>query len=85
MLIDTALAGVTETLEKITKKVNRGDSVNRIRVRSIGPKVFIDITIAVVNNLSIEQAHAICDAVEKEIHKLEHDADITIHAEPHGK
>jgi divalent metal cation (Fe/Co/Zn/Cd) transporter len=59
------------------------NSIKRIRIRPAGVTIFVDITVTVDRQLSMEKAHDISDNIEKKIKDSIPEADITIHLEPH--
>lgn len=83
VLVDTMPTGLSEKINRIAKQVKGVISVKRLRIRSVGVTIFIDMTIAVKGNLAVEEAHLICDEIEREIKDLMPQADITIHSEPY--
>ncbi len=55
--------------------------VDRIRVRRAGNRHFVDATVSVARTASLEQVHALSDAIEKRIGEIV-PADVMVHAEP---
>lgn len=53
-----------------------------LRTRRAGNQRYIDLHLVMARDISLEQAHQICDQVEVEIRNVLRDASITIHAEP---
>jgi cation diffusion facilitator family transporter len=56
-----------------------------IRTRQAGRMTFIDFHLVVPGSMSVEAAHAICDAIEAKLREEVDDALITIHVEPENK
>lgn len=56
-----------------------------IRTRQAGRMTFIDFHLVVPGTMSVEAAHAICDAIEAKLREEVDDALITIHVEPENK
>ncbi len=54
----------------------------RVRVRTAGRKLFADVTVAAGRTSSLERAHDIAEAVEKEIERVVPGADVVVHVEP---
>lgn len=54
-------------IKKVTKKVSGVESVPMIRTRRMGHKVWIDLTIGVQKQVSIERARGIAETVEEEL------------------
>lgn len=56
--------------------------IKSMRTRKAGMKKNIELTLSVDKEMSIQQAHELCDKIEEEIEKTLHNTDITIHVEP---
>jgi divalent metal cation (Fe/Co/Zn/Cd) transporter len=55
--------------------------VDRVRVRRAGNRHFVDATVSVARTASLEQVHALSDAIEKRIGEIV-PSDVMVHAEP---
>jgi len=55
--------------------------VERVRVRRAGNRHFVDATVSVPRTTSLEQVHALSDAIEKRIGEIV-PSDVMVHAEP---
>ena len=53
-----------------------------LRTRRAGSQSYIDLHLVMAADISLEQAHHICDQIEVEIQSALHEASVTIHAEP---
>lgn len=82
VLVDTAPAGITEKVTEIISSLDEIISVERIRVRPLGPSVSIDIALAVSRKLSLEKVQSIVKKIKAKIAEEIHKADIIIHASP---
>jgi ferrous-iron efflux pump FieF len=58
--------------------------VHDIRTRSSGSAQFIQLHLELDKNLTLDEAHAISDEVEASLKLAFPDADVLIHADPHG-
>lgn len=56
-----------------------------LRTRRAGNRSYIDLHLVMAGDISLEQAHAICDQVEAEIRAMLNDASVTVHGEPCDK
>jgi cation diffusion facilitator family transporter len=56
-----------------------------VRTRNAGSATFIDFHLVVHGSMSVQDAHAICDRIEKALRAAVSDAMITIHVEPEEK
>ena len=53
-----------------------------LRTRRAGSQSYIDLHLVMARDISLEQAHQICDQIEVEIQSALREASVTIHAEP---
>lgn len=79
----------TTVYDKIFEAVDRvqgASNPHRVRSRQIGSMYMIDLDIEADGNISLSEAHAIADAVEKSIKEsVENVYDIVVHIEPKGR
>jgi cation diffusion facilitator family transporter len=54
----------------------------RVRIRSGGKNLFADVTVAAGRTATLERAHDIAEAVEREIARVAPGADVVVHVEP---
>lgn len=75
--------------EKIFEAVDRVSGANnphRVRSRQIGSMYMIDLDVEADGNITLNEAHAIADAVEESIKRsVENVYDIVVHVEPQGE
>jgi cation diffusion facilitator family transporter len=57
-------------------------SYHKLRTRKAGSQRYIDLHLIMPKNTSIEDAHVMCDHLEKDMHNRLHRTDVTIHVEP---
>jgi ferrous-iron efflux pump FieF len=55
-----------------------------MRTRSSGPAQFIQLHLELDPEMTLIEAHAICDEVEEQILRRFPRAEVMIHADPHG-
>jgi cation diffusion facilitator family transporter len=55
---------------------------HKIRTRKAGSQRYIDFHLVVSRHISVEQAHQLCDRIEREIEKRLSHTSVTIHVEP---
>jgi cation diffusion facilitator family transporter len=83
--LDALLDAAPEGLQKqIAMAIGRMDGVldvDRVRVRRAGNRHFVDATVSVARTASLEQVHALSDAIEKRIGEIV-PSDVMVHAEP---
>lgn len=58
------------------------DDVTRVRSRSDGKHVIVDLTVTVASHASTEQSHRIADAIEHLLAEQFGTSDVTVHIEP---
>lgn len=72
-----------KVIEDILAKYNgRSLSYRSLRTRKAGPERFIDLTLELDGDLSLNHVHEVCDMLEIEIKNRLPACDITIHCEP---
>ncbi len=83
-LLDEKLAPSQQTaIEDCLGKHSREVSgFHALRTRRAGSQSYIDLHLVMAADISLEQAHQICDQIEAEIKSTLHEASIIIHAEP---
>ena len=83
-LIERAVDQATiEQIKDVIKANTQIRQWHRLRTRTVGREVFLDLHILVDPNLSIAAAHAIADGLEKALHKqITRPVNITVHIEP---
>ncbi|OGO30561.1 MAG: hypothetical protein A2Z29_11320 [Chloroflexi bacterium RBG_16_56_11] len=57
-------------------------SFHKLRTRKAGPQRYIDLHLVMPRHVSIEEAHQMCDHLEKDIRHRLIRTDVTIHVEP---
>jgi cation diffusion facilitator family transporter len=80
-LLDVAPEGLQENIARAVAEMEGVLDVDRIRVRRAGNRHFVDATVSVARTASLEQVHALSDAIEKRIGEIV-PADVMVHAEP---
>ncbi|MBF0482576.1 MAG: cation diffusion facilitator family transporter [Desulfovibrionaceae bacterium] len=81
-LLDGSQTDQSEAIERAVSRVPGVAKVSHLRLRQSGPAAFVDMTLVVREDLSLEEAHAISDAAEQAVlDQLAH-ADIVVHIEP---
>lgn len=81
-LLDTAPRGLADKVEKVAGAVNGVVDAHAIRIRASGAHTFIDMHITMNGNVTLNEAHAATEIIEKAIHGIVSPADITVHVEP---
>jgi len=81
-LIDVAPPGSAEQVRRIATRVRRVVDVERVRVRAVGNKLFVDLVVAVSRTLPFDQVAAVKDAVARAIAAEIPNAEATVTTEP---
>jgi cation diffusion facilitator family transporter len=83
-LLDEKLPPLQEVvIEDCLKKHSRQVSgYHALRTRRAGSQSYIDLHLVIAGDISLEQAHQICDQVEVEIQSVLREASVIIHVEP---
>ena len=82
VLLDRAPRGVARKIADEAIRVPGVVGCRRIRVRQVGPTLFVDMVVEVARATPLEQAHAIVSDVESRVRLLEPQSDIVVHFEP---
>jgi len=72
-------AVIEDSLRKHSRAVS---GYHALRTRRAGSQSYIDLHLVIAGDISLEQAHQICDQVEIEIQSALREASVIIHAEP---
>jgi cation diffusion facilitator family transporter len=74
-LLDTAPNGLEEKIKKAVEGVPGVTNCHQIRIRQSGPDTFIDAHVLLDGGLSLNEAHALTEQIEKVVQKLSPSAD----------
>jgi len=80
-LLDAAPEGLQQEIARAVSRMEGVLDVDRVRVRRAGNRHFVDATVSVARTASLEQVHALSDAIEKRIGEIV-PSDVMVHAEP---
>jgi cation diffusion facilitator family transporter len=81
-LVDTAPKGDTERVESLLPTIPGVVGVERVRMRKVGPRYFVEPAILVPRTYPIDRVAAVKRAVESRIVSLLGDADVTVTTTP---
>jgi cation diffusion facilitator family transporter len=82
VLMDTAPEGVTDIVRETVEKVEGVISIDKIRVRPLGPSMFIELEIGINRGFSIIKVNEIVNKSKEAINEKIEEADILIHTKP---
>ncbi|MCS7263825.1 MAG: cation diffusion facilitator family transporter [Armatimonadetes bacterium] len=82
-LLDTALPEEEEVLidQVLNSHSHRFINAHRLRTRQSGKHRYIDLHLVVRDEMTVDEAHKLCDDIERDICKVLPNADVTIHVE----
>lgn len=76
-------ARTVEQIQKIIESEKRIRSWHKLRTRSVGREIFLDLHILVDSKLNIADAHEIADCLEKTLHEqMPKPVNVIVHIEP---
>ncbi len=81
-LLDAAPPGLAEQVASKAGLVPGVQSVGPVRVRQAGASLFVDLTVNVDRSASLEEAHQIATAVDKDVSTLLPRSDVVVHVDP---
>ncbi|HMD84371.1 MAG TPA: cation-efflux pump [Terriglobia bacterium] len=81
-LVDAAPTGTSTLISETVSRVSGVLSLDRIRTRESGSRLFVDLRLTLASNISLEHAKSVADVVEGEVHRLFPTADVVIHTTP---
>jgi len=82
-LLDTALPEEEEAMinHVLNSFAHRFINAHRLRTRRAGKRRYIDLHLVVRDDMTVEEAHRLCDEIEQGIRQVLPNADVTIHVE----
>jgi len=82
-LLDTALPKEEEAVidQVLNFHSHKFINAHRLRTRQAGKHRYIDLHLVVRDDMTVEEAHQLCDEIEHDIRKALPNADVTIHVE----
>jgi cation diffusion facilitator family transporter len=81
-LVDRAPPGMAERVHAAARGVDGVLRAERVRLRRVGNKLFVDLTVAVARTMPFARAHDVADAVEERVRREVPGADVVVHVEP---
>jgi cation diffusion facilitator family transporter len=81
-LLDRAPKGLADRLSQSVQDVTGIERVSRTRVRDLGNRLFVDMTVDVPRHLSFEESHQLTEKAQQAVHTVSPDADVVVHTEP---
>jgi len=81
-LLDTAPKGMAEKIEQAAAGTKGVVDAHAVRIRPSGAHWFIDMHVTMDGNVTLNEAHAATERIEKAIQNIIANADVTVHVEP---
>lgn len=81
-LLDAAPAGMAQQVKDVVESMSEIQDCHAVRVRTSGPRLFIDVHISLDGNMPLKQVHQIMDQIEERVQNTIPNADVTVHPEP---
>jgi len=81
-LLDHAPKGLREEIVRTIGTIPGIRECHKVRVRTSGAEIFVDLHIVVDAGQSLERAHELTKEAEESVKRLARDADVTIHVDP---
>ena len=81
-LIDTVPKDLAERIKQEVLRVEKVIQCKELKVRRVGQKYFIEITVTAPESMSLKEAHDLASKIERNIVKAFGDCSVTIHVEP---
>jgi cation diffusion facilitator family transporter len=82
VLLDHAPRDRVIIIENVLNSLPEISTYHSLQVRSAGADTFVRVIVILNSHLRLDQAHEICDKVEREICKVVDRCDVFVHAEP---
>jgi cation diffusion facilitator family transporter len=81
-LLDTAPKGMTERITAEVGKIKGIHDCHAVRIRPSGARWFVDLHVTMDGERTLNETHAITEKVEKKVHRILRESDVTVHVEP---
>jgi cation diffusion facilitator family transporter len=82
VLLDRAPLGLADVIQRSVREVDGVVGCERVRLRAVGSRTFVDLTVIVPRGTPLERSHAVAGAVEEHILSRIANADVVVHVEP---
>ncbi len=81
-LLDAAPKGVAEKIIGAVRGMQGISDCHAVRVRPSGAHWFVDLHVTMDGSTTLNEAHAMTEKVEKQVHGILPGSDVTVHVEP---
>jgi len=81
-LLDAAPKGMTEKISADVGKMKGIHDCHAVRIRPSGATWFVDLHVTMDGNATLNEVHEMTEKIEKRVHRLLPQSDVTVHVEP---
>jgi len=81
-LLDAAPAGLAPRIVAAVAALPGVEDCHQVRIRSSGPRLFVDMHVRVDGNQPLTQVHVLTEEIQQAVRAIAPTADVTVHAEP---
>ena len=81
-LLDAAPAGLAPRILTAVAALPGVADCHQVRIRSSGPRLFVDMHVRADGNQTLAKAHALTEEIQQTVRAIAPTADVTVHAEP---
>ena len=81
-LLDTAPKGMIERITAEVGKIKGIHDCHAVRIRPSGARWFVDLHVTMDGERTLNETHAITEKIEKKVHRILPESDVTVHVEP---
>ncbi len=81
-LLDAAPAGLAPRIVAAVEALPGVGDCHQVRIRSSGPRLFVDMHVRADGNQTLAQAHALTEEIQQTVRGIVPLADVMVHAEP---
>ncbi len=81
-LLDTAPNGVADKIVETVESLKGIEDCHAVRIRPSGARWFVDLHVTMDGMTTLNDAHAMTEKIEKRIHTILPESDVTVHVEP---
>ena len=81
-LLDAAPRGIADRIVELVVGMQGIQDCHAVRVRPSGARWFVDLHVTMDGTTSLTEAHLLTEQIEKQVHEILPESDVTVHAEP---
>jgi cation diffusion facilitator family transporter len=82
VLLDRAPIGLAEEFSRSVEAISEIKRVSRMRLRTVGNRIFTDLSVDVPRHLSLEESHEVTKKAQDAIREIAPNADVVVHILP---